>query len=395
MKKAPPPTTEEKVLKILWHSNAPWVGTGYGVQTKIAVDELSKLGHEITISAFYGVQGASLNAPGGFLVLPSHEDSFGNDVVAAHWKFTASDLVISLIDAWVLSHSSWSQIPWAAWLPIDHQTVPAHVSEALINGNAIPIAMSQHGRQALIDAGHESLYVPHSIDPVYLEDMPSRTDIRKGYKWDDKFVVGMVAANKGHAPHRKCFPQVFEAFAEFHNKHPESIIYLHTDRHPSYGDDLPTIAETLGIPGEAILFVDEYRHILGMGPEYMRNTYSAFDVLANPSMGEGFGVPIIEAQAVGTPVIVADSTSMPELCFNGKIVGGKPFYTNQDAFQLMPDVGEIYDAMEWAYGYNRNESNSRKWVLDNYSPEVVTKKWWIPTLEAIMERLEGRTFDYE
>ena len=382
-------------MKILWHSNAPWVGTGYGVQTKIACNELKGLGHEIVISAFYGVEGASLNAPGGFLVLPSAADTFGNDIAAAHWKFTNSDLVITLIDAWVLGHSTWSKIPWAAWTPVDHFTVPTHVSKALREGNAIPIAMSRFGEQALKDAGFDPLYVPHSIDPVFFEEMPDRSDIRESYKWDDKFVVGMVAANKGTIPIRKSFPQVFEAFAEFHRKHPEAMLYMHSERHPSYGVDLPLMAERLGIPEDAIAFVDEYRQIVGMGMPYMRNTFAAFDVLMNPSMGEGFGVPIIEAQAVGTPVIVSDSTAMPELCHTGKIVGGIPYFTNQGVYQLLPAVGEIYDALEWSFGQERVESETKKWAKANYSPSVVTERFWVPTMEAIAKRLEGRKFEYD
>lgn len=382
-------------MKILFHSNAPWVGTGYGVQTKIATTELKKLGHEVVISAFYGVEGASLNAPGGFLVLPSGTDTYGNDIVAAHWKFTGSDIVITLVDAWVLTHETWSKIPWVAWTPIDHQTVPAHVSDALKNGNAIPVAMSRFGERALQDAGFDPLYVPHSIDPVFLEEGPDRQEIRKGYKWHDKFVVGMVAANKGYAPHRKSFPQVFEAFAEFQHKYPEAILYLHSERNPSYGSDLPVMAANLGVQEDALFFVDEYRQIVGMGAEYMRNTFTAFDVLANPSMGEGFGIPIIEAQAVGTPVIVADSTAMPELCFDGKIVGGVPFYSNQGAFQIIPDVGEIYDALEWAYRQQRTEYAAKKWVAENYSPSVVTEKYWLPALIEIQERLKDRDFNYE
>ncbi len=384
-------------MKILWHSNAPWVATGYGVQTKIALDELKGLGHELSCSAFWGIQGATLNAPGGFLILPGAVDSYGNDVVAAHWKFTESDLVITLVDAWVCTHDSWSNLPWAAWTPIDHQTVPKPVSDALLGGNAIPIAMSQFGRSALIEAGFEPEYVPHSLDPVFLDEVPDRDEIRKGYKWADKFVIGMVAANKGFVPSRKSFPQVFEAFAEFHSKYPESMMYLHTEPEPTHGMDLLDMIRALKIPEEAILFVDSYRNILGMGADYMRNTYAAFDVLANPSMGEGFGVPIIEAQAVGTPVIVSDSTAMPELCHYGKIVGGTPFYTNQAAFQLVPDVGEIYDSFEWAYGEERTEGSddAREWVIENYAPAVVTEKYWIPTLAAIEERLKGRTFGYD
>ena len=58
-------------------------------------------------------------------------------------------------------------------------------------------------------------------------------------------------------------------------------------------------------------------------------------------------------------------------------------------------IGEIYDAMEWTYGLQRTEVASRQWVKDNYSPSVVTEKYWVPTLEEIVDRLKDRTFDYE
>ena len=40
--------------------------------------------------------------------------------------------------------------------------------------------------------------------------------------------------------------------------------------------------------------------------------YNAASVLAFPSLYEGFGMPVVEAMACGTPVIAADSSSLPE-----------------------------------------------------------------------------------
>ena len=41
--------------------------------------------------------------------------------------------------------------------------------------------------------------------------------------------------------------------------------------------------------------------------------YNAADVFAFPSLYEGFGLPILEAMACGTPVVTANSTSIPEV----------------------------------------------------------------------------------
>jgi len=40
--------------------------------------------------------------------------------------------------------------------------------------------------------------------------------------------------------------------------------------------------------------------------------YSAADFFAYPSLYEGFGLPVLEAQACGTPVLTADNSSLPE-----------------------------------------------------------------------------------
>jgi glycosyltransferase involved in cell wall biosynthesis len=41
--------------------------------------------------------------------------------------------------------------------------------------------------------------------------------------------------------------------------------------------------------------------------------YSAADVLAFPSLYEGFGLPILEAMACGTPVVASHASCLPEV----------------------------------------------------------------------------------
>ncbi|MCB0245301.1 MAG: glycosyltransferase family 4 protein, partial [Anaerolineae bacterium] len=40
--------------------------------------------------------------------------------------------------------------------------------------------------------------------------------------------------------------------------------------------------------------------------------YSAADVFAFPSLYEGYGIPVLEALACGTPVVCANNSSLPE-----------------------------------------------------------------------------------
>jgi glycosyltransferase involved in cell wall biosynthesis len=44
----------------------------------------------------------------------------------------------------------------------------------------------------------------------------------------------------------------------------------------------------------------------------MRDAYTSADVVAFPSLYEGFGMPIVEAQAIGRPVVTSDRAPMNE-----------------------------------------------------------------------------------
>src|SRR5687767_2357869 len=110
-------------MRFLWQSNAPWVGSGYGVQTKLMLNALKRIGHEPVCFAFYGLNGGVVEYD-GYQVLPgSNFNDWGNDVISAHMKRAKAEAVITLIDIFVFEESIWSKLewPWAAWVPIDHE----------------------------------------------------------------------------------------------------------------------------------------------------------------------------------------------------------------------------------------------------------------------------------
>lgn len=54
--------------------------------------------------------------------------------------------------------------------------------------------------------------------------------------------------------------------------------------------------------------------------EDMPAVYTMADILVFPSLYEGFGVPVIEAMACGTPVITSNITALPEVAGNAAIL---------------------------------------------------------------------------
>ncbi|MCG2686139.1 glycosyltransferase family 4 protein, partial [Candidatus Parcubacteria bacterium] len=66
--------------------------------------------------------------------------------------------------------------------------------------------------------------------------------------------------------------------------------------------------------------------------------YTAADVLVMPSFDEGFGFPIIEAQACGTPVITSNCSSMPEVA-GGAAILANPENPEDIADSILKVVG--------------------------------------------------------
>lgn len=61
----------------------------------------------------------------------------------------------------------------------------------------------------------------------------------------------------------------------------------------------------------------QYRNLVGISDQELINVYQESDLLVFCSTLEGFGLPIIEAQSIGRPVITGNISSMPEVAGMG------------------------------------------------------------------------------
>src|ERR1044072_5523067 len=97
------PTFE--MTKLLWHSNAPWANTGYGMQTALFAPGLAKQ-YDMAISAFFGLEGAPIKWE-GIPVFPGMSTDVRGQYLAQHAnRFFGGDpkggLVVTLMDVWVM-----------------------------------------------------------------------------------------------------------------------------------------------------------------------------------------------------------------------------------------------------------------------------------------------------
>lgn len=83
---------------------------------------------------------------------------------------------------------------------------------------------------------------------------------------------------------------------------------------------------------------DDLIHLGSLGIEPLVDVYNSCTIFTFPSRYEGFGRPVIEAQACGLPCVLADSSSLPE-------VGGTAalYHPTEDAAKLADRIVDLVE----------------------------------------------------
>lgn len=144
------------------------------------------------------------------------------------------------------------------------------------------------------------------------KDHPKVRAIREslGIADDEKFIltVGGDGASKGSQ-------EMMRALAKINSQYPKwkyVVKVWKQDRTEKQNAFDLALAKELGIANK-IQYVDGV-----LSREFMPYLYNACDIYAGPSRQEGFGMPHVEAQACGTPVLSVDAMGIKETVIHGE-----------------------------------------------------------------------------
>lgn len=360
-------------MKVIISSNAPWEKTAYG---RLGLD-LGKMfaaaGADVAIVAETGLAGGALTYEGLFVAPPVNTTRAILDL--------EPDIFLTLLDIWNYSPDAFDPaIPWISYGPIDHDPLAESIARRMKETKE-NIIYSKFGHRVAQRAGFETTYIPLYADATKFHQV-NQGDARQRLGLpQDAYVVSMVADNHGY-PSRKALPQQLEAFARFARRHKDALLYCHTNPTVARnGYNLGRLVAQLGDPAR-IIFPDPARlKSGGFGDAYLRDVYSAADVLLGVSMAEGFGLPLIEAQLCGTPVIAGAWTSMGELVRTGETIreeDSDPFYIPLGGYWRSPRIGAIVAALEERFRAGTPDRLTTAAKVMDYDLDSVVRQYWTP-----------------
>lgn len=397
-------------MRIMISSNAPWIGSGYGQQAKFLVESFTERGHEVIFDANFGLSSGSLEKDG---VLYLSDYNYGNYNILNYAEVYQPDIVVSLVDWHAVKNEVWSRLkmPWYNWTPIDMHlsSNKKDVFYDLFNEyleTCKVVTMSSFGTKQVEKYGHKpEAQIYHIVDSDIfkrLDKIECRDKIIPNHKNYD-LIVGMVMGNYDPKGNRKAFDLQFQALRLFAEQNPSLrvLLYMHTElTHKLGGLDLHSVLQQTDLEK----FVDVmYSPPMKVSDfpytqEELAALYNCFDILMNASTGEGFGIPIIEAQSCGVPVLTHNFSAMPELTHYG--------YAAAPDMAVLTVLGEVQnkyysecghvingefvmgvraqpDIKDMAQGLSLlNEAKNEKasfeaheWVAKNFNRKVIGDAW--------------------
>lgn len=389
-------------MKILLVSNSPWSPTGYGQQGASLARRLRDAGHEVIYYCNYGLEGGTVQWE-GITCLPSNGQSYVDPIFKGHLRMVMPDLLITLQDLWpwekldFINYIQKLGIRWAAWFPIDALPISQANKNVLSQVTyLLPIANFVEPEIARLAPDVRMTVIPHGIEKAYGYTAAGRQEFRRHLQVpDDAFLFGSVGRN-AYYPGRKGFDRLMRAFAEADL--PNSYLYIHALTNSEYGSiPLPQIAEFYGIT-DRVRFADDYNGVMGYSQNGMNALYSAMDCYVQPTLGEGFGIPVLEAQACGAVVIATDCTSMPELlCPDASqlVPGITEMLVPDPSHRVLIDIEKLKDAMREIYEIKRDDPAGFRamkgrvglWA-NGWDWDRIWNEAWVPFLADVQSDIE-------
>lgn len=208
----------------------------------------------------------------------------------------------------------------------------------------------------------EIFVLHHGYDPIFNQEECLKSniflEIKAKYNLPNQYILCVGRINS-----RKNIPNLLKALHSLHNKEIKLVLVGNTEWKK---DNIETLLKQKNISNRII-------QTGSVSNEELAAIYTNAYIFCFPSFEEAFGLPPLEAMASGIPVVVSNTSSLPEVCGDAAIYvnADKPDEISNAITRLLTDKN-LYDKHK-ALSINRAKSFS-----------------WTKTSQNLIEILESR-----
>jgi glycosyltransferase involved in cell wall biosynthesis len=217
-----------------------------------------------------------------------------------------------------------SRFYWGKWLPFAVRQADAVIADSEHTKKDIMrlLDVPEEKISVIYPSGHETFSALN--DPQGIETLKTRWGIREEYFL---FV--------GTAEPRKNLGRVIEAFGRFldgkRGSRPYQLVVAGS-KNFAHGQFVQALRERYGLQADDLVWTGYVTQ------KELSLLYCGAKALVFPSLYEGFGIPILEAMASGTPVLTSNLTSTPEAAGEAALLVNP--YSTEEIFQGMLRLAE-------------------------------------------------------
>lgn len=423
--------------KFLYHSDFALAKTGFGRVSKALLTYLYKTGKYDIVHYCCGMQEGNpdlLKTPWKSLgTLPNSQAeieqlnkdpnqarlaSYGAYYIDKTIENEKPDVYVAAQDIWGIDYSigkPWfNKIKSAIWTTLDSLPIlPSAISVAPKLKNYW--IWSDFATKALHSLGHkqvETMHGPIDINNFYKLYSDERKNLRiKNNINPDAFIIGFVFRNQL----RKSVPNLLEGYALWKTRNPEvknTYLLLHT--HWSEGWNIYKLASEYQVPKNEILTtyicrscgnyevknfngqdIDcKFCHAqksqittnvgIGVSEKQLNEIYNLMDVYCHPFTSGGQEIPIQEAKLTELITLVTNYSCGEEMCSdeaNSLSLDWSEYREHGTEFRKASTLpSSIAKQLQkvWKMSEEKRKEmgkHARQWTIDNYSSEVIGKKF--------------------
>lgn len=302
--------------QIIYVSDFDLKGSGYMNISVPVCKGLVERGHDLKVIGM-GYDGVEHNFPFGIIPAKNLAEALVMINNLRHLWNPSPQMVIVALDIpmqeSMLVNLKGVGMPYIGIMPIESDPLCMSWAAILMQMDGVFI-ISEFGTQEAKKMGIDADHIQVGIDTASwrVPTSEERTALRKNLGFDDEeFVVLCVADNQ----ERKLLSKTFEIVSAFRkNHHDKTTLVMVTREHLRVGWKLRDLAadSEYKLSDKFMLFER------GLPFKELWSLYAMADVFLLTSKAEGLGMPILEAQAVGLPVVATGATAIMDHISDGR-----------------------------------------------------------------------------